>query len=98
MAKSWMQMAATDAGVLAGVLLVASRHLSTLKNAEIYANQALKYKTECIRMLNLALSLEGQSVSDATILKTLALASDAVSLDLLVHEGLARNTLTFFLS
>jgi hypothetical protein len=79
MATHWVQLAATDPGMLAGVFMVACRNLATLHHAEIYTSQALKYKSECIGMLRQGIRSEGTSVSDLTITKTLALASDAVS-------------------
>ncbi|KAI5458364.1 hypothetical protein BGZ63DRAFT_393189 [Mariannaea sp. PMI_226] len=77
MATDWIQLAGTDPGLLAGVFMVACRNLTTLHYAEIYHPQALRYKSECIRRLQDTLRYEGTSISDLTLMKTFALASDA---------------------
>lgn len=78
MMTHWVQMAATDPGMLASLFLVACRNLATIQTPKKYESLALKYKNECLRMLSLAIETEGSSISDTTISKALALASDAV--------------------
>ncbi|KAH6669676.1 hypothetical protein F5X68DRAFT_236372 [Plectosphaerella plurivora] len=73
---SWTQAAAMDAGMLSAVFLAAARSLSRRQHPEIYAPVALRYKAECLRLLNLAIASEGPVTSEATITKTLALASE----------------------
>lgn len=82
MMTHWIQMAATDVGMMSSVFLVACRNLATLQYPELYASQALKYKAETLRMLNLAITSEGSRISDMTITKTLALASDSVGVSI----------------
>lgn len=78
MATHWIQLAVNDPGMLAGIFMAACRNLATLHHADIYRPQALKYRSECIGTLRRGILSEGTSVSDFTITKTLALASDAV--------------------
>lgn len=80
-AQEWVQLAAADSSILSGLFMAACRNLSisTTHHAEIYESQLLAYKHDCIRVLRLAIESEGSRVSDSTIFKTLALASDAVS-------------------
>lgn len=79
LAQEWVQLAAGDPGILSGLLMAACRNLSMNNHAEVYGSQLLAYKYDCIRILRLAMESEGSRVSDSTIVKTLALASDAVS-------------------
>lgn len=75
----WIQTAITDAGMLASVFLASCRHLTQVYNLDTYTTLALQYRGECLASLNAAISKEGAAgVSDLTITKTLALASDAV--------------------
>lgn len=79
MGTHWVQLAATDAGMLCAIFLSASRSLSALQPPDsVFAQSALRYKGDCIRSVNESISHEGRALSDATIAKTLALASDAV--------------------
>lgn len=72
-------MAATDPGILAILFLSSCRNLSNFQHKEYYARIALQYKGQCIATLKTDLEKEGDMVSDATITKTLGLASEAVS-------------------
>lgn len=72
-------MAAQDPGMLAILLLSSCRNLSNFQHKEYYARIALHYKGQCIATLKADLEKEGDMVSDATITKTLGLASEAVS-------------------
>jgi transcription factor-like protein len=65
-----------DEGMLSAVFLAASRSLSRRQHPKVYAPIALRYKAECLRLLNLAITAEGSATSEATITKTLALASE----------------------
>lgn len=95
MGTLWVQLAATDPGMTAGILMVACRHLTTMHRPEIYRTLALKYKTELISQLNKAIGREQREKSEisvTTITKTLALASDAVcttSGSCAIHGGVA---------
>lgn len=84
---SWTQSAAMDAGMLSTIFLVASRSLSKRQHPEIFGPIAMKYKAECLRLLNIAIAAEGASNSDATITKTLAMASEEVS----AHSGITQD-------
>jgi hypothetical protein len=84
MGTHWVQLAATDAGMLSAVFLSACRSLDGLGRGEAYVRASLAYKGDCIRSVNTAISREGRSVSDVTIAKSLALASEAVSLSLFI--------------
>ena len=78
MATHWVQMAATDTGMLATLFLASCRNLSNFQHKEFYSTIALQYKGQCITALKTALTKEGDMVSDVTITKTLVLASEAV--------------------
>ena len=73
-----------DAGLLGGLLLVASRGLITmapqLAIGGTYEHMSMQYKDECIKSINMAIASEGATVSDATIAKTLFVCSDEVCL------------------
>ncbi|KAM0282350.1 hypothetical protein ACHAQH_003029 [Verticillium albo-atrum] len=75
-AVAWTQEAAVDMGMLALIFLVACRSLAKLQHSTIYEPVALRYKAQCLRYLNDTLSREGENVSDMTITKTLAMASE----------------------
>ncbi|KAK7427384.1 hypothetical protein QQZ08_006153 [Neonectria magnoliae] len=77
MATHWVRLAATDTGMLATLFLASCRTLSNYQHEEFYATLALQYKGQCITTLKSALEHEGDMISDATITKTLALASEA---------------------
>lgn len=55
-------MAAADPGMLASLFLASSRSLAARSHRETYAPIVLRYKGECIRMLNKAIDSEGQYV------------------------------------
>ncbi|KPM35891.1 hypothetical protein AK830_g10671 [Neonectria ditissima] len=78
MATHWIQMAATDTGMLATLFLASCQNLSTFQHKEFYSSIALQYKGQCITALKTALEKEGDMISDVTITQTLALASEAV--------------------
>lgn len=80
MATHWIQMAMANVGMLNSIFLTTCRHLAQYDNAKQYSLLALHYKTQCISMLNVAISQEGPVFRDTTIATTLALASDAVSI------------------
>ncbi len=75
----WVQLAMTDGALLGAVFLSACRSLAVLQATGGYFERALKYKGDCIRSVNSAISREGPSPSATTIATILALASDAVS-------------------
>ncbi|KZL73632.1 hypothetical protein CT0861_09675 [Colletotrichum tofieldiae] len=77
MASYWVHTALSDPGMLANTLLWSCRHMSAVQHREIYDLQATKYRFECIRLLNQTLTKEGKNISNLTITKTLALASDS---------------------
>lgn len=79
MGTLWIQMAIADTGVLASILLSACRHLVEYCHSENYLELVLKYKGRCISGINNCLVQEEHYISDLTIVKTLALASDSVS-------------------
>ncbi|KAM0329409.1 hypothetical protein ACHAQA_004716 [Verticillium albo-atrum] len=75
-ALTWTQAAAVDMGMLALIFLVSCRSLAKLQHSTIYEPVALRYKAQCLRYLNATISREGDNVSDMTITKTLAMASE----------------------
>jgi hypothetical protein len=79
MGTHWVQLAATDVGMMSAVFMSACRSLTGLQAPPVYTQGAIMYRSETIRSLATAISAEGEAVSDATIAKCLALASDAVS-------------------
>ncbi|GKT42884.1 uncharacterized protein ColSpa_03065 [Colletotrichum spaethianum] len=77
MATYWLHNALSDPGMLANTLLWSCRHMATVRHREVCDLQATKYRLECIQCLNQTLTKEGNDISDLTIAKTLALASDS---------------------
>lgn len=73
----WVQMSIADPGVLASVLLSACRHLAKFQDS--YRALIFEYRGRCLADINDSLSREGSNISDFTIVKTLAVASDSVS-------------------
>ncbi|KAK2018547.1 hypothetical protein LZ32DRAFT_599474 [Colletotrichum eremochloae] len=77
MATYWLHTALSDPGMLATTLLYSARHMATMQHTKIYSLQATKYRLDCIRFLNQTLTREGKDISNLTITKALALASDS---------------------
>ncbi|KAL2756678.1 hypothetical protein ACRALDRAFT_2018359 [Sodiomyces alcalophilus JCM 7366] len=73
---SWTQTAAADFGMRAMIFLISCRSLSSLRHSDVYDSQALRYKAVCLRQLNSIIANERDAVSDMTIIKALALASE----------------------
>lgn len=92
-AITWTQEAAIDVGMLALILLVACRSLAKLQHSTIYEPVALRYKAQCLRYLSDTISREGDNVSDMTITKTLAMASEEVCLLYPVGQEKLQNAL-----
>lgn len=78
MKSQWLPLAMTDVGLINGMLSIASHSLAALYNDKAYFLRALNYKGLCIRSTNMAISREGDNISDLTIAKSLLLASDEV--------------------
>lgn len=78
MATHWVRLASTDIGMLATLFLASCRNLANYQHAEFYTTTSLRYKGQCIATLKSDLAQENSMVSDATITKTLVLASEAV--------------------
>ncbi|OAQ69195.1 fungal specific transcription factor domain-containing protein [Pochonia chlamydosporia 170] len=72
----WVQMSIADPGVLASVLLSACRHLAEYQDS--YRALIFEYRGRCLADINDSLSREGSNISDFTIVKTLAVASDSI--------------------
>ncbi|KAK2027620.1 hypothetical protein LX32DRAFT_620545 [Colletotrichum zoysiae] len=77
MASFWLHTSLSDPGMLATTLLYSCRHMAAMQHSELLNLQATKYRLACIQLLNQALTTEGKDISNITITKTLALASDA---------------------
>ncbi|TDZ16411.1 hypothetical protein Cob_v010693 [Colletotrichum orbiculare MAFF 240422] len=78
----WLRTAVSDIGMLASVFLLACRHVykrNSVAYPEIYHQHAEAYRTQCMWSLadTLKTELKTKHISDDTITKTLALASDA---------------------
>ncbi|KAH7157994.1 hypothetical protein B0J13DRAFT_185711 [Dactylonectria estremocensis] len=78
MATHWVRLASTDIGMLATLFLASCRNLANYQHAEFYTTTSLRYKGQCIATLKSDLAQENSMVSDATITKTLVLASEAL--------------------
>lgn len=78
MKSQWLPFAITDVGLINGILFTASRSLAALYNSKPYLLRALNYKGLCIQSTKIAISREGDDISDLTIAKSLLLASDEV--------------------
>ena len=75
--------ALSDPGLLSGLLLSACRSLApqdrqSTAASDDYSHMALRYKYECIRTTNNAITSEGMSVKDATISVVLFMCADEV--------------------
>ncbi|KAK1975185.1 hypothetical protein LZ30DRAFT_738347 [Colletotrichum cereale] len=77
LATYWLHTSLSDPGMLAGTLLWSCRHMAAMQHDDICNYQATRYRLDCIRFLNQTLTREGKDISNLTITKTLALASDA---------------------
>lgn len=83
----WLPFVVTDPGLLAAVLLASCRNmLLHNRQSEAFGHSqanwlelALKYKIECISSINTAILAELPHISDATIAKTIVMATDEVS-------------------
>ncbi|KAK1569853.1 uncharacterized protein LY79DRAFT_571106 [Colletotrichum navitas] len=73
----FLQASLSDPGMLATTLLYSCRHMAAKQRNEIFSLQATKYRLHCIQSLNQTLTREGKDISQLTIAKTIALASDA---------------------
>jgi hypothetical protein len=89
MVAYWMRMAAVDAGMMACMLLAACRSLSSLDDpndssrsgrGHSYATLSIRYSIQALESLKKAVAQPGQVASDETIVKSMAIASDAVCL------------------
>ncbi|CEJ93757.1 hypothetical protein VHEMI09326 [[Torrubiella] hemipterigena] len=83
----WLPFIITDPGLLAAVLLASCRNM-LLHNRRAdalgegqanWSELALKYKIECISSVNTAIVTELPYISDATIAKTMVMATDEAS-------------------
>lgn len=86
MSKEWVRLALGHAGFLSGILLNASRHLSTLQQQpdrrQLFANLAVHFKLACVRAVSRAISSEAplKPYSDWVVAMTMVLALDEVRL------------------
>ena len=80
MASHWVQMAAEDAGILAAILSAACRHIDMKSGTNTYEHLALVYQAQVVANLRKSLTVEADAPSDATIVKTMCLATEAVSM------------------
>jgi transcription factor-like protein len=74
----WTQAALADPGMLASILLVSCRSLSNAQNRQDWDLFAIGYKVEALKDIQRSIAREGSSVSEVTLTKTLALASEEV--------------------
>lgn len=74
----WTQTALADPGMLASIFLVACRSLASAQNRKEWDRFALRYKVEALRDIQLSITREGNSISEVTLTKTLAMASEEV--------------------
>ncbi|KAH6695211.1 hypothetical protein F5X68DRAFT_243719 [Plectosphaerella plurivora] len=72
----WTQAALADPGMLASIFLVACRSLSSAQNRKEWERFALRYKVEALRDIQTSIAREGSSISEVTLTKTLAMASE----------------------
>jgi len=79
MAVHLLRASSTDPGMLSTVLLASCRSLNYIIGSDVYAQGLMIYKGQTLESLNTAISVEGNDISDASIAKALALATDAVS-------------------
>jgi hypothetical protein len=86
MATRWGQMAVSDPGMMASLLLAASRDLASVRHHEIYGPLAERYRGQCLNLLGAELACWDRVINDVTITKTLALAADAVRIASLLSD------------
>ncbi|KAH8888977.1 hypothetical protein GQ53DRAFT_870684 [Thozetella sp. PMI_491] len=80
MKSHWLPLSFSDPGLLCGIFLTACRSLMQCAPTEAaggdYAQMALRYRVNCIRSTNAAVTAEGASISNATIAKVLVMCAD----------------------
>jgi hypothetical protein len=90
MVRGWVRVNLGDLGCLSGIFLNSSRHLSQIpqqrQKMQQFANMATRYKLECLRTLNQAITSSAGRMrfSDALIAETVVLALDEVSVRLFI--------------
>ncbi len=86
MSKEWVRLALSNSGLLCGLLLNASRHLSKVyrkrhhPRQQLFANLAIRYKLLCVQSLSAAIisGAKINSYNDSVVAQTLILAFDEV--------------------
>jgi hypothetical protein len=79
--RDLIPLALTNPGLLDGILVSSCRSLHVLYDGKgSYLERALRYKLACIRSLNQEIMVESTMLQDATILKSIVMAGDEVSL------------------
>jgi hypothetical protein len=77
--RVWVQMAAQDPGIMASIMAAGCRHIDMVSGTNVYQDWALKYHAEAVASLRESLAKEAENPSDITIVKTICLATEAVS-------------------
>lgn len=82
--KHWVQMASEDPGVMAAISAACCRHLDMVSGTNAYRHLALEYYARVMASVREDLSAEKSQPRDTTIIKTICLATEAVSA--LIHN------------
>jgi hypothetical protein len=78
MISHWLPLAITKPGIMSGIFFAASRSLALLHSSGPYLSDAFKYDDAFLRSINKAISEDGGSVKDSTIVQVWLLASSEV--------------------
>jgi hypothetical protein len=80
MTEEWMGLAQTDTGLLSGLFLAASRHLSeNHPQQQLFTRLAIQYKIACVRAVSETISAATLSqFRDSTVANVMVLAFDEV--------------------
>lgn len=78
---AWVQMGAADAGILGAILAAACRHHDMITGAGTYRELSIVHQAQVVVSLRESLASEEGRPSDATIVKTICLATEAATHD-----------------
>jgi hypothetical protein len=82
----WVPWSLANKGLLAGILMTASRSLQSLyPDNALYSTSLLVYKNECISLARKAISRKTESISDYDIALALVLGAEEVTIPSLVQ-------------
>jgi hypothetical protein len=84
--RHWVQMASEDPGVMAAISAACCRHLDMVSGTNAHRHLALEHYARIVASVREDLSNENAQPKDTTIIKTISLATEAVSLP--IHNSM----------